>query len=80
MVRDGAPGTAGRVALSASGPFRGPGRRVGFRAMNPSAANAAKWVGATVGTILLALVIYLGAVVQVYLLAWVIEIIGRITG
>lgn len=48
--------------------------------MNPSAANAAKWVGATVGTIALALVIYLGAVLQVYVLAWVIEIIGRITG
>jgi hypothetical protein len=46
--------------------------------MNPTIATTTKWVGAFVGTIILALVIYLGAVLQVYILAWIIEIIGRI--
>jgi hypothetical protein len=46
--------------------------------MNPTLAATTKWVAAFVGTIALALAIYLGAVLQVYLLAWVIEIIGRV--
>lgn len=48
--------------------------------MNPALATSAKWVAAFVGTIVLALVIYLGAVVQVYIIAWVVELIGRLFG
>ncbi|WP_281426210.1 hypothetical protein [Miltoncostaea oceani] len=39
---------------------------------------AAKWVGSAIFVLALAVGIYLGAVFQVYLLAWVVEIIGRI--
>jgi hypothetical protein len=42
--------------------------------MNP----AVKWVGSAVAVFVLAIAIYLAAVIQVYLLAWVVEIIGRI--
>ena len=42
--------------------------------MNP----AVKWVGSAVAVPVLAIAIYLGAVLQVYLIAWVVEIIGRI--
>lgn len=40
---------------------------------------AAKWVGAIVAVPALAVAIYLGAVIQVYLLAWIVDVIGRIT-
>ncbi len=39
---------------------------------------AAKWVGSAVAVPALAVAIYLGAVVQVYVIAWAVEIIGRI--
>lgn len=39
---------------------------------------AAKWVGAIVAVPALAIAIYFGAVIQVYLLAWIIEVIGEI--
>ncbi len=39
---------------------------------------AAKWVGGAIAVPLIALVLYLGAVFQVYLLAWVVELIGII--
>ncbi|MGD9571163.1 MAG: hypothetical protein AB7V62_04695 [Thermoleophilia bacterium] len=39
---------------------------------------AVKWGLSAVAVFALAIGIYLGAVLQVYLLAWVIEIIGRI--
>jgi hypothetical protein len=42
--------------------------------MNP----AVKWVGSAIAVPVLAVAIYLGAVLQVYVLAWVVEIIGRI--
>ena len=41
---------------------------------------AAKWVGSAVAVVVIALALYLGAVLQVYLLAWVIEVIGNIFG
>jgi hypothetical protein len=41
---------------------------------------AAKWVGSAVAVAVIALALYLGAVLQVYLLAWVIEVIGNIFG
>jgi hypothetical protein len=41
--------------------------------MNP----AVKWVGSAIAVPVLAVAIYLGAVLQVYVLAWVVEIIGR---
>jgi hypothetical protein len=41
---------------------------------------AAKWVGSAVAVGVIALALYLGAVLQVYLLAWVIELIGKIFG
>ncbi|MDX6555769.1 MAG: hypothetical protein QOD86_1964 [Miltoncostaeaceae bacterium] len=37
-----------------------------------------KWVAAIVGVPVLALVIYLGAVLQVYILAFVVSLIGKI--
>lgn len=40
--------------------------------------NGAKWVGAVVLVIAAAIFIYLGAVLQVYLIAWVVELIGII--
>jgi hypothetical protein len=43
--------------------------------MNP----AIKYAAAIVGVPVISVAIYLGAVIQVYILAWVIEIIGRIT-
>ena len=39
---------------------------------------AAKWVGAAVAVPLIAIVLYLGAVFQVYLIAWIVELIGTI--
>lgn len=42
--------------------------------MNP----AVKWVGSAIAVPVLAVAIYLGAVLQVYIIAWVVEIIGRI--
>lgn len=46
--------------------------------MNTSLMTAGKWIGALILTVILALVIYLGAVLQVYILAWIIELIGTI--
>ena len=40
--------------------------------------TAAKWVGSAIAVPALAIAIYLGAVLQVYVIAWVVEIIGRI--
>lgn len=37
---------------------------------------AAKWAGSAVLTVIIALVIYLGAVLHVYVLAWIIALIG----
>jgi hypothetical protein len=39
---------------------------------------AAKWVGAAVFVFVAAVALYLGAVLQVYLIAWVVELIGII--
>jgi hypothetical protein len=39
-----------------------------------------KWVGAAIAVPVLAILIYLAAVFQVYLLAWVIQVIGDIFG
>jgi hypothetical protein len=40
--------------------------------------TAIKWVAAIIGVPVLALVIYLGAVLQVYILAFVVDVIGLI--
>lgn len=40
--------------------------------------DAAKWVGGAVAVPVLAILIYLGAVLQVYILAWIVELIGII--
>jgi len=42
--------------------------------------TSVKWVGALIAVPLVALGLYIGAVVQVYLLAWVVQIIGTIFG
>lgn len=42
--------------------------------------TAVKWVGALVAVPVVALGIYIGAVVQVYILAFVVQIIGNIFG
>lgn len=46
--------------------------------MNTSLLTAGKWVGTFILTIAIALVIYLGAVLHVYVLAWIIKLIGMI--
>lgn len=39
-----------------------------------------KWVGAAIAVPVVAIALYLGAVVQLYLLAYVIQIIGDVFG
>jgi hypothetical protein len=70
------PDRQGQVPLSRAGPLRRPRRRVGFGAMN----TAVKWVGGAVAVPVIALALYIGAVVQVYVLAFVVQIIGNIFG
>ena len=41
---------------------------------------AVKWVGGAIAVPVLAILIYLAAVFQVYILAWVIQLIGNIFG
>ena len=41
---------------------------------------AVKWVGGAIAVPVLAVLIYLAAVFQVYILAWVIQLIGEIFG
>lgn len=47
---------------------------------NAALITGAKWVGAAVFVLVAAIVIYLGAVFSVYLIAWVIDLIGTIFG
>jgi hypothetical protein len=71
-----APARAGRVPLSRARPFRttvAPGRV-------PGVNTAVKWVGAAIAVPVIAIALYLGAVVQLYILAYVIQIIGNIFG
>ncbi len=39
---------------------------------------AVKWVGSAVAVVAIAIGLYLGAVFQVYLIAWIVELIGTI--
>jgi hypothetical protein len=41
---------------------------------------AVKWVGSAVAVAFLAIAIYLGAVFQVYLIAWIVQFIGWLFG
>jgi hypothetical protein len=45
---------------------------------NAALLTAAKWVGGAVAVVVIAIGLYLGAVLSVYLLAWIIELIGMI--
>jgi hypothetical protein len=47
---------------------------------NPVLMTGAKWVGAAVAVVVIAVVLYLGAVLSVYAIAWVIDVIGMIFG
>ena len=40
--------------------------------------NAAKWVGGAVAVVVIAIGLYLGAVLSVYIIAWIIDLIGII--
>ena len=42
--------------------------------------TAVKWVGAAIAVPAIAIALYLGAVVQVYVLAFVVQIIGNVFG
>lgn len=42
--------------------------------------TAVKWVGGLIAVPVVALALYLGAVIQVYILAFVVQIIGNIFG
>jgi hypothetical protein len=46
----------------------------------PGVNTAVKWVGAAIAVPVIAIALYLGAVVQLYILAYVIQIIGNIFG
>lgn len=48
--------------------------------MNPTLNVTAKWVGSIIATFVIAIVIYLAFVFQVYLLAWIVEFIAWIFG
>ena len=39
---------------------------------------AAKWVGGAIAVPVIAIVLYLGAVINVYLIAWIVDLIGQI--
>ena len=39
-----------------------------------------KWVGSAVAVPVVAVLLYIAAVVQVYILAWIVQIIGAIFG
>jgi hypothetical protein len=41
---------------------------------------AAKWIGGAIAVPVIAIALYLGAVFQVYLIAWIVEVIGNIFG
>jgi hypothetical protein len=41
-------------------------------------AVAAKWVGGLIAVPVIAVLLYLGAVLNVYVLAWIVELIGII--
>ncbi|HSJ73953.1 MAG TPA: hypothetical protein VK904_06520 [Miltoncostaeaceae bacterium] len=45
---------------------------------NAALITGAKWIGAAVLVVVLAVVIYLGAVLSVYVLAWILDLIGII--
>jgi hypothetical protein len=45
---------------------------------NAALITGAKWLGALVAIIVLAIVIYLGAVLSVYVIAWILDLIGII--
>jgi hypothetical protein len=45
---------------------------------NAALLTAAKWVGGAVAVVVIAIGLYLGAVLSVYLLAWIVELIGII--
>lgn len=49
-----------------------------IRRVNPALKTPARFVGAFAGVILLGLVLYLGAAIQVYVLAWVVKILQAI--
>ena len=41
---------------------------------------AVKWVGGAIAVPVIAIVLYLAAVLQVYILAWIVHLIGTIFG
>jgi hypothetical protein len=45
---------------------------------NAALITGAKWIGALVAIIVISIVIYLGAVLSVYILAWILDLIGTI--
>ena len=45
---------------------------------NAALITGAKWVGAAIAIVVIAIVIYLGAVLSVYILAWILDLIGII--
>lgn len=46
--------------------------------LNPAVLWAGKYVGAAIFVVIAMAVIYYGAVLQVYILAWIIDLIGII--
>jgi hypothetical protein len=45
---------------------------------NAALITGAKWVGAVIVVLAIAAILYLGAVLSVYVIAWVIDLIGII--
>ncbi|HMM49193.1 MAG TPA: hypothetical protein PKE32_06230 [Miltoncostaeaceae bacterium] len=48
--------------------------------MNPALKHTTKWVGTFIATVVLAIAIYLFAVLNVYIIAWVVALIQWIFG
>ena len=46
--------------------------------MNPAVKESAKWVAGAIAVFVLAIGIYLAAVLQVYILGWIVQLIGII--
>ncbi len=45
---------------------------------NATLITGAKWVGGAIAVVVIAIALYLGAVLSVYILAWIIDLIGII--
>lgn len=48
--------------------------------MNPAVVTAGKWVASAIAVFVIAIGLYLGAVLSVYVIAWIVDLLGIIFG